>query len=133
MGMNRFAASAVLLVYLAGATAVGLHLSDRRPPSDGLALPPGHRWAGITPSLAAQTTEPATDTFELRFRGRPKRSDLGGLSTRDDQFFVAFREGAVRPRPGQTSVHIEVTPVDPAALGQGPKACRPSATPTDSR
>jgi hypothetical protein len=121
MGMNRFAASAVLLVYLAGATAVGLHLSDRRPPSDGLALPPGHRWAGITPSLAAQTTEPATDTFELRFRGRPKRSDLGGLSTRDDQFFVAFREGAVRPRPGQTSVHIQVTPVDPAALGPRPQ------------
>jgi hypothetical protein len=121
MGMNRFAASAVLLVYLAGATAVGLHLSDRRPPSDGQALPPGHRWAGITPSLAAQTTEPATDTFELRFRGRPKRSDLGGLSTRDDQFFVAFREGAVRPRPGQTSVHIQVTPVDPAALGPRPQ------------
>jgi len=77
------------------------------------------------PLLAGQTTQPATDTFELHFRGRPARSDLGGLSTRDDQFFVAFREGAVRPSAGQTSVRIQVTPVDPAALGPRPQGLQP--------
>jgi hypothetical protein len=119
--MNRFVSNAVLLAYLAGATGGGLHPSDRLPPVDGLAFPAVHRWVGSAPSLAAQTTQPATDTFELRFRGRPPRSDLGGLSTRDDRFFVAFREGAVRPSPGQTSVRIEVRPVDPAALGSRPQ------------
>ena len=91
MEMHRLASGAVLLAFLAG------------------------------PLLAGQTTQPATDTFELRFRGRPARSDLGGLSTRDDQFFVAFSEGAVRPRPGQTRVRVQVTPVDPAALGPRPQ------------
>jgi hypothetical protein len=119
--MNRYASSAVILAYLAQATAGGLHLAGRRPPSEGLTLRPAHRWVRSVPSLAAQTTQPATDTFELRFRGRPPRSDLGGLSTRDDQFFVAFSEGAVRSSPGQTSIRIQVTPVDPAALGPRPQ------------
>jgi hypothetical protein len=119
--MNRLASSAVLLAYLAGAIAASLQLPARHPSLDGLALRPAHRWARSAPSPATQTTQPATDTFELRFRGRPARSDLGGLSTRDDQFFVVFSEGAVRPSPGQTSVHIEVTPLDPAALGPGPE------------
>jgi hypothetical protein len=91
MEMHRLASGAVLLAFLAG------------------------------PLLAGQTTQPATDTFELRFRGRPARSDLGGLSTRDDQFFVAFSEGAVRSSPGQTRVRVQVTPVDPAALGPRPQ------------
>ena len=120
-GMNRFAVSTVLLAYLAGATAAGLQLSARRPSPDGPAVRPAYRWVGSAPSPATQTTQPATDTFELRFRGRPARSDLGGLSTRDDQFFVVFSEGAVRPSPGQTSVHIEVTSLDPATLGPRPE------------
>ena len=70
---------------------------------------------------ALATIQPATDSFELRFRGRPPRSDLGGFSTRDDQFFVVLREGAVPPRPGQTSVRLEATPLDPAALGPRPE------------
>jgi hypothetical protein len=118
--MHRLASSAVLLAYLAGATASGLHLSGRRPPLDEVALPAAYRWARPVASPVAPTTQPVTE-FELRFRGRPPRSDLGGLSTWDDQFFVVFREGAVRPRSGQTSVHIEVTPVDPAALGPRPQ------------
>jgi len=91
MEMHRLASGAVLLAFLAG------------------------------PLLAGQTTQPAADTFELRFRGRLARSDLGGLSTRDDQFFVAFSEGAVRSSPGQTSIRVQVTPVDPAALGPRPR------------
>ena len=97
--MHRLASSAVLLAYLAGATAGSLHLPGLRPPLDELALSPGHRWARSVPTFAAQTTQPGTDTFELRFRGRPPRSDLGGLSSRDDRFFVTFSEGAVRPSP----------------------------------
>jgi hypothetical protein len=120
-GMNRFAVSTMLLAYLAGATAAGLQLSTRRPSPDGPAVRPAYRWVGSAPSPATQTTQPATDTFELRFRGRPPRSDLGGLSTSDDQFFVVFSEGAVRPSPGQTSVHIEVTSLDPAVLGPRPE------------
>ena len=119
--MNRFAVSAVLLAYLAGATAGGLYPSDRLPPVDGTVVPAPHRWVGSAPTPAALATQPATETFELRFRGRPRRSDLGGFSTRDQQFFVLFSEGAVRPSPGQTSVHIEVTPLDPAALGPRPE------------
>lgn len=117
--MHRFASRAVLLACLAGATAGGLHLSARQPPLDGLALRPAHRWARPVPSRAAPTTQPATETFELRFRGRPRRSDLGGFSTRDEQFFVLFSEGAVRPSPGQTSVRVQATPLDPATLGPG--------------
>src|SRR5829696_8233553 len=105
--MHRLASRAVLLAYLAGATASGLPLSGRRPPLDEVALPAAYRWARPVASPVAPTTQPVTE-FELRFRGRPPRSDLGGLSTWDDQFFVVFREGAVRPRSGQTSVHIEV-------------------------
>ena len=70
---------------------------------------------------ALATTQPATDSFEVRFRGRPPRSDLGGFSTRDDQFFVVLRQGAVQPRPGQTGVHLEATPLDPASLGPTPE------------
>ena len=77
------------------------------------------------PLLAGQTTQPAADTFELRFRGRPARSDLGGLASRDDQFFVAFSEGAVRPSPGQTRIRIQITPVDPATLGPRPQGLQP--------
>jgi hypothetical protein len=88
--MHRFASSAVVLAFLAGAT-VGL------------------------------ASQPAAETFELRFRGRPMRSELGGFSTRDQQFFLLFSEGAVRPSPGQTRVHITITPLDPATLGPRPE------------
>src|SRR5215211_7274246 len=144
-GMNRFAVSTVLLAYLAGATAAGLQLSARRPSLDGPAVRPAYRQVGSAPSTAAPTTQPATDTFELRFRGRPPRSDLGGLSTSDDQFFVAFSEGAVRASPGQSGVRVQVTPVDPGALGPSPHGLQavgnayrlqvsyaPSARPVDS-
>src|SRR5829696_5328535 len=114
--MHRFASSVVILAYLAGATAGGLQLSTRHQPVEGLAVQPAYRRVGSTPSTAAPTTQPATDIFELRFRGRPPRSDLGGFSTRDDQSFVVFREGAVPPRRGQTSVQLQAAPLDPAAL-----------------
>ena len=117
--MNRLAASAVLLACLAGTP--GLHPSDRLPPVDELGVPATHRWVGSAPIPASPAIQPATEMFELRFRGRPPRSDLGGFATRDQQFFVLFSEGAIPPSPGQTSVRIEVAPLDPAALGPRPE------------
>ena len=119
--MHRFTSSAVALACLAGATAGGLYLLSRPPPLDGAAPPAAHRWVRPALSPATPTIQPVTETFELRFRGRPGRSELGGFSTRDEQFFVLFSEGAVRPSPGQTSVHVQVTPLDPAALGPRPE------------
>jgi hypothetical protein len=119
--MNRFAASAVLLACLAGALADGLHPSDQLPPVDELVVPAVHRWVGSAATAAASAIQPATETFQLRFRGRPRRSDLGGFATRDQQFFVLFSEGAIPPSPGQTSVRIAVSPMDPAALGAKPE------------
>jgi hypothetical protein len=118
--MNRFAASAVLLACLAGTPAGGLHGSDRLPPVDELVVPAVHRWDGSAATAASPAIQPATETFELRFRGRPRRSDLGGFATRDQQFFVLFSEGAIPPIPGQASVRIAVSPMDPAALGPRP-------------
>jgi len=143
--MHRLASGAVVLAYLAGAAAGTQQLSGRGVPFEELPPPPGQPWAGAVPHLAVRATQPATDTFELPFRGRPPRSDLGGLSTSDDQFFVAFSEGAVRASPGQSGVRVQVTPVDPGALGPSPHGLQavgnayrlqvsyaPSARPVDS-
>ena len=119
--MHRLASSAVLLACLAGATVGSLDVPNRpSTPLGGLALRLENHWARSVPSPVVPTTQPVTE-FELRFRGRPPRSDLGGFSTWDDQFFVVLREGAVPPRRGQTSVHLEATPLDPAALGPRPE------------
>ena len=118
-GMNRLAASAVLLACLAGTP--GLHPLDRLLPVDELGFPATHRWVGSVPTPTSPAIQPATETFELRFRGRPRRSDLGGFATRDQQFFVLFSEGAIPPSPGQTSVRIAVAPLDPGALRPRPE------------
>jgi hypothetical protein len=121
-GMHWFAARAVLLACLAGAPAGGgLHPSGRLPPQNGLGVPAAQRWVGSAAVSASSAVQPAPETLELRFRGRPRRSELGGFSTRDQQFLVLFTAGAVPPSPGQTSVRVAVAPVDPAALGPRPE------------
>ena len=54
--------------------------------------------------------------------GPPSRA--AEVATDDDQALVTFPEGALAPRPGETSVKVAVVPLDPVTVAPAPPARR---------
>jgi hypothetical protein len=103
--------------------ALGSFLSARlgaqdAPLLDGLSPPPPYRWVNPPADLAAANQEPAGGTFSVDLTR--KGSTAGAFSTPDSQATVIVSEGSIPFAPGQESVEVEITPLDPATLGDPP-------------
>ena len=54
----------------------------------------------------------------------PQGSPAAEVATEDDQALVTFPAAALAPRPGESSVKVRLTPLDPLALGTVPAGRR---------
>jgi hypothetical protein len=54
--------------------------------------------------------------------GSPSRG--AEISTDDEQALVTFPQGAIVPRPGETSAKVALTPLDPNTLAPPPRGLR---------
>ena len=119
--MRRRALAAGLLVvaaYAAGSFA-SARLGTIGPPLlDGLAPPPPYRWVNPPDELAADNKDPFSGKFPVAITNNG--SDSAAFSTRDGQLTIVLSQGAIPTSPGQRSALVEVTPLDPATLGDPP-------------
>ncbi|MDQ6837083.1 MAG: hypothetical protein M3137_01740 [Actinomycetota bacterium] len=113
---------AAVAAYVGVAVATMSGGSRLRPLYDGLTPPPPYRWVSPPKEFAAGNVKPtpATDNLPLGADG----TDIRGVATDDGQFVLNLPRGAVAPHEGDTSVTIDVTPLDPASLGPLPPGLR---------
>lgn len=88
---------------------------------DGNLLPPEpYRWVNPPPRFAEGNVPPEPTTQEVAL------ADTGSVSasivTKDGQAAVVVRDGSFPPRLGEIAVLVEITPLDPAAIGPPPSA-----------
>ncbi len=88
---------------------------------DGLVPLPAYRWVH-PPASRARDNKPALPGTGTIAIGPPSKAVE--VATDDDQALVTFAEGAVAPRPGDSSVKVEVVPLDPVAVAPAPGARR---------
>jgi hypothetical protein len=50
----------------------------------------------------------------------PQGSQANEISTEDQQALVTFSEAVIAARPGESSVRVTITPLDPASVGPAP-------------
>ena len=84
----------------------------RRPVLDGFVPPQPYRWVKPPPSLAAGNKAPSGGSFNVALD--PSGSEAGVFSTRDLQVTVVLAQNAFAPAPGQDSIKLTITPLDPA-------------------
>ena len=106
----------VLIVVWAALAAWSGHLSPlaRLPLLDGLGPAAPYRWVNPPADLAADNQPPSSGEFTLPLDGDGVRGEV--LITSDNQVTVIVADGAVGPRPGETSVRLSVEPLDAATL-----------------
>jgi hypothetical protein len=116
-GRRRVLASgvAVALTYLALATLSG-HLSPlaRHPLLDGFQNPLPYRWVTPPPELADTNLPPTPGDFTIRFTDRGSRPDV--FTTDDAQVTLIPVAGTFPTAPGQDTVHLTLTPLDPSSV-----------------
>ena len=89
---------------------------------DGLVPLPPYRWVTPPPERAKdnQPPQPGADTLALGPQGSPAAE----VATGDDQALVTFPAAVVAPRPGESSVKVRLSPLDPLTLGTVPAGRR---------
>lgn len=108
------------VAYLAGALASGtLSPWARRPLLDGLAPRAPYRWVKPPPELASGNKTPSSGHFEAKLASGG--SEVGAFSTQDTQVTVILGQAAFKPSSGQSTVAVDVTPLDPAKLAPPPE------------
>jgi hypothetical protein len=85
---------------------------------DGLAPPPPYRWVNPPPELEEGNQEPASGAFTVDLD--KNGSTAGAFSTDDSQATVIISQGSIAAAEGQKAAEIEITPRDPATLGDPP-------------
>ena len=105
----------VVAVYLVLAGVSGrLSPLARRPLLDGLTPLQAYRWVSPPPDLAPTNLAPSALSFSMPLG--PQGVQGQGPSSGDAQITVIVGDGAVGPHGADTSVRVDVTPVDPATL-----------------
>jgi hypothetical protein len=102
---------------LVGALSFRGGLLPRAPVLDGLQPPAPYQWVKPPPDRAKdnQTPSGATGTIQLTSIG-----SAGSVSTPDNQASILFDSNSIPVPPGQTSVRVTITPLDPAVVGPPP-------------
>lgn len=115
-GIAAVAIYAITIV-ISGASSVG----PMRILYDGLAPLPPYRWLHPPPELARdnQAPEPGQATLPLTAGSPP-----GSVTTGDGQASVIFDENTVAPARGESTVQVNIIPVDPAAVAAPPAGTR---------
>jgi hypothetical protein len=110
---------AALAAYAAGAWWSGSQSPmARRALLDTSFIPQPYRWVNPPPPLAAGNKQPDSGDFTIGFT--KGKSDAGVFATNDQQASVVFALAAIPPANGATSVHLTITPLDPATIGPLP-------------
>lgn len=109
---------AVVVTY-AGLAAWSGHLSPlaRAPLLDGTA-PVNYRWVDPPPELASTNQPPSSGSFSLKLTAKGVKGEV--VFTSDNQATVIVATGSIAPEPGQRSVRLTITPLDPATLPPPP-------------
>lgn len=86
---------------------------------DGLLPPPPYHWVNPSahPASIKEPAEAGAGVLMLGARG----SEAGEIGTDDGQALVTFPTGAVAPQPGESSVKVRITPLDPATVAPAPR------------
>ena len=85
----------------------------RGPLLDGLA-PVSYRWVDPPPELASTNQRPASGVFSLTLGSSGVKGQV--VFTTDNQTTVIVAPDSIAPAPGQRTVELEITPLDPATL-----------------
>jgi hypothetical protein len=110
---------AVIAAYTAAAAWSGnLSVTARRPVLDGIGPVVAYRWVVPPSDLAPTNIAPSAGTFRLAIKDTGTVADV--QFTSDDQFDLVAPRDMVLARDDATSVHIEVTPLDPSKLAPLP-------------
>ena len=93
-----------------------------RPLYDGLAPPAPYRYVKPPADLADANERPlpGKSKLELGEKGSMART----VGTADGQMLVVFADGAVAPREGESEVAVDIDPIDPTPLPEGPPGLR---------
>jgi hypothetical protein len=83
---------------------------------DGLAPLLPYRW--VSPPAGASKDPPATGSGTIALG--PRGSEASEISTTDDQALVTFPAGVIALRPGESSVNVTISPLDPGLLAAAP-------------
>lgn len=86
---------------------------------DGLVPLPPYRWVHPPAGLARDNQSP--NAVEQTLAIGPQGSPASEVATDDDQALITFPAGVIAPRPGESSVKVKITPLDPAAETPAPK------------
>ncbi|HTJ74214.1 MAG TPA: hypothetical protein VL337_02520 [Acidimicrobiales bacterium] len=107
------------------AAAVTPHLSGRplRPLFDGFAPPAPYAWVNPPPEFAKDNRKPTDATQDVALG--PDGSAASNSTTSDGQAIAGLDAGSAPPHAPDTTVRVQVTPVDPGTLGPLPTGLRP--------
>jgi hypothetical protein len=119
-GRRRVLVCGLLLaaVYLlVGGLSFRAGLLPRVPVLDGLPPPAPYQWVNPPPDRRRDNKPPegVTDSIQLTSIG-----SAGSVSTLDSQASVIFDTNSVPVPPGQSSVSVTLSPLDPATVGPPP-------------
>jgi hypothetical protein len=126
-GTQKLAAAGLALValYLGTVALTGL-LSRRevRPLFDGPITCARYQWISPPPQFADGNTKPLPKSIDV-----PLSSTRGvplGLQSSEEvpQLVVSLPAGAIPPDAGATTLHVQISPLDPASLGPLPPDAR---------
>ncbi len=86
----------------------------RGPLLDGIGPAQPYRWVNPPPDLAATNVKPSSGVFSLALEANGVLPKV--LVTSDNQATINVPSGAIAAHPGDRSVEVTVTPVDPGTL-----------------
>jgi hypothetical protein len=115
--------AAVLAVYVVAAVAT-VRLTDHhvRPLFEGIGPAPAYQWIEPPEQFAAGNVKPHAVVRELPLSA--SGSGLTSLSSGDAQVVVNIPDGAIPPRPGDTTIAVTFAPSAPSGLGPPPAGVR---------
>lgn len=90
-----------------------------RPVYDGTAPPQSYKWVDPPAGQEEGNEKPEGTTGRIGLDDKGVKN--GTIATPDGQFVITVQEGSIPPKPGQNSVKVDVTPLDPNTLGDPPK------------
>jgi len=122
IGRRRIAAFVVAAYVVAAVATVRLTDHHVRPLFESIGPAPKYQWVDPPSQFAAGNVKPHPVTRELPLS--PAGSALTSVSSSDSQVVVNLPDGAVPPKPGDSALAVEFTPMAPTEVGPPPAGLR---------
>ncbi len=115
---------ALVGLYAAAVAVTGLATGHPvHPLLDGVGSTTPYRWVRPPWYVGSANVKPEPSHTDITFENGT--SPLIGVTSQDAQLVLNLPEGALPPRPGETAVRADITPLDPKKLGKTPAKLRP--------